>query len=359
MSEMIDWRGDAPAEILAPAAAALAEGHIVALPTESGYELAAAGLNPSAVARLCDLTASTELPAIVLSGAAEAVDWLPWLATPGTRLIRKLGAGPWKLIADGGAAHGLLRHLPPPVQLALCPDRHLALRWPDAGAWTWLARCLQQPLVSAGVGAPATAEALGDLAALVVDMGPCGNGQPTTLMRVTGKAWQIERPGGLAAGDAAEALLCHVLFVCTGNTCRSPMAEALMKRLLADRLGCAPDDLRQRGFLVQSAGLSAIMGAPASPDAVVAVQGWGADLAGHRSRPLSLELLLADHVFAMTGSHWAALAELSLSGMPAPQLLSPDGFDVFDPIGSEPEVYRACASEICEHLQRRLPEIMG
>ena len=45
-----------------------------------------------------------------------------------------------------------------------------------------------------------------------------------------------------------------VLFVCTGNTCRSPLAEALCKRMLADRLGCEPGELEARGFVVRSGG---------------------------------------------------------------------------------------------------------
>jgi protein-tyrosine phosphatase len=151
----------------------------------------------------------------------------------------------------------------------------------------------------------------------------------------------------------------RVLFVCTGNTCRSPMAEALCKRLLAERLGCAPAELPDRGFLVQSAGLSTMSGAPASPDAVAAVSALGADLSSHCSQPLTLELLLADHIFAMTHSHLELLSGLGLSGMPTPQLLSPEGSDVFDPIGSEPEVYRACAEAIWAHLQKRLPEILA
>ena len=163
----------------------------------------------------------------------------------------------------------------------------------------------------------------------------------------------------MPADSVEKSVLRRVLFVCTGNTCRSPMAEALLKRLLADRLGCAPAELPERGFLVQSAGLSTMMGAPASADAIAAVAALGADLSGHCSQPLSLELLLADHIFAMTYSHLEMLTGLGLEGMPTPQLLSPGGDDVFDPIGAEPEVYRACAETIWAHLQKRLPEILS
>ena len=61
---------------------------------------------------------------------------------------------------------------------------------------------------------------------------------------------------------------CLVVFVCTGNTCRSPLAEALCKKRLADALGCAMADLPGRGFFVCSAGLAAMMGGPAAAEAV-------------------------------------------------------------------------------------------
>ncbi|MEQ9068753.1 MAG: hypothetical protein RLO18_18610, partial [Gimesia chilikensis] len=58
------------------------------------------------------------------------------------------------------------------------------------------------------------------------------------------------------------------LFVCTGNTCRSPMAEGLFRKLLSDKLGCQEDELSDRGYIVASAGLAAAMGAPPSPEGV-------------------------------------------------------------------------------------------
>src|SRR4029450_5855235 len=86
----------------------------------------------------------------------------------------------------------------------------------------------------------------------------------------------------------------HVLFVCTGNVCRSPMAEGLFKKLLVGR-----DDIR-----VQSAGVSAGRGMPASQHAIQALSVDGVDMANFRSQPVSEDLVRqATHIFVMTRDH--------------------------------------------------------
>lgn len=150
-----------------------------------------------------------------------------------------------------------------------------------------------------------------------------------------------------------------VLFICTGNTCRSPLAEALCKRALADRLGCRPDDLPARGFVIRSAGVAAFPGDDPSPGAVEAARELGADLSAHRSRPLHPELLAeATDVVAMTRSHAYLLAARYPGLGPPPVLLCGD-CDLDDPIGGELDVYRACAAEIRLHLGRLIAGWLG
>jgi len=151
---------------------------------------------------------------------------------------------------------------------------------------------------------------------------------------------------------------CLLVFVCTGNTCRSPLAEALCIAKLAERIGCTAAELPARGFHIVSAGLSAFSGGPAAEEAVAVARAYGADLASHCSRPLTPDLAAqADYLVAMTSGHLQVLAE-RYGGLGArPRLLSPDGADIADPVGCPREVYEECAAQIWHFLDPLIDEV--
>lgn len=137
-----------------------------------------------------------------------------------------------------------------------------------------------------------------------------------------------------------------LVFVCTGNTCRSPMAECLTRAML-DRLGL------QERWEVRSAGLFAQSGAPASEGAKRAMQRRGLTLASHRSRPVTRDLLdQAAVVAGMSASHIAQLRAL-YPDCQTP-LLAFDDPPISDPYGVDDAAYEQAARD----LERQLPALL-
>src|SRR5512139_239226 len=135
----------------------------------------------------------------------------------------------------------------------------------------------------------------------------------------------------------------RVLFVCSGNTCRSPLAEALFRRMLEE--AGRPD------IQVGSAGSAAIDGAPASEGAYLVALEQGLDLSGHRARLLTRELVEgADLILAMSRGHLARLDRLGAADRA--HLLGDyagvtgAGAEVRDPFGSDVETYRATLMQL-------------
>jgi protein-tyrosine phosphatase len=204
---------------------------------------------------------------------------------------------------------------------------------------------------------------LDDPSAVAIATGTLETGGRPTIVTVSGddtqRSWTISEPGLLSSEEVDKLTSRIILFVCTGNTCRSPLAEALAKRLLADRLRCGIDELPGRGFWVVSAGVSASHGSPAAPESRAVAAELGGDLDAHESRPVNPQLLAAaDDVIAMTVNHAQTLVARYPGIGPEPVLLCGDE-DLDDHIGAGLGVYRACARTIMLHLEKFLPVWVG
>jgi protein-tyrosine-phosphatase/tRNA A37 threonylcarbamoyladenosine synthetase subunit TsaC/SUA5/YrdC len=358
MPEVLEWRRVQPAEAIERAYEHLRAGHMVVFPTDTVYE--AAAIDPDAFDHL---SSPVDLTVPVL-GLRELLDWVPDLSPLGQRLVRRCWPGPLKLVSTIDPGKGRVGTLPDAVRRRLNRSGFASFRSPGHEAIHMLLRKLAEPLLAhsgQSVNAAQALEEFGPGTALVIDDGPTHFGRNATEVRVDGRRWELLREGVLGSADVEELTPCHILFVCTGNTCRSPLAEALCRRLLADRLGCPPTELRRHGFVVQSAGLVAIAGGRAAAEAEAIAQEVGADLTQHQSQPLTMELLAqADFLFAMTRAHLLSLLSLDPQGVgPVPRLLSPQGEDIADPIGGDMEIYRKCASQIRRHLEELLPELQA
>src|SRR6266446_9254680 len=139
-----------------------------------------------------------------------------------------------------------------------------------------------------------------------------------------------------------------ILFVCTGNVCRSPMAEGIFRQAIRNRAD----------FRVVSAGLGAMDGQPPSPYAVQAVRELGIDISSQHSRMLTAELVQqADYIFGMTHSHidtvmllYPQAAEKTFLLRDFDETLDIFEKDISDPIGGSYDVYLSCRDQIEQGL---------
>jgi len=344
---------------VAQIAAALASGRVVGLPRETVYAIAARGDDPAARARLVGLSTDPHARPTWQVADAQALAGWSGFGVRAQRLVRRYWPGPLALLLPGA----------PPGHDELAHDGWTMVRAPaHDGARAVLATC-DFPVIALDAHSPEGEPLLeaadvarrygADLAALG-DGGRCRLGEASTVLAIGPGRFEVLHTGILSRADLAATSGRRIAFVCTGNTCRSPMALAIARRLLAERLGLPSRDgagLERVGFESASFGVAAQPGARASAHAAVAMKERGLDLASHRSQQaIPEELARFDEILGLTKAHVAAItASLPPRLAERVHLLDPSGRDVPDPIGGSLADYQACAAVIEEALRQRLP----
>ncbi len=353
-------------DVVHRAVQALVEGKLVAFPTETVYGIAASAIHPAAVEKLLALKQRREGHplALAVKSADDAWDFVPGASRLTRRLARRCWPGPVTLVLPNDHADSLLKQLPETVLKAVSPEGTVGLRVPAHRLIMDVLDLISGPLALSSANkanepetttAEQVQDAIGDGLDLILDDGRCHYGESSSVVRVQPDRLDMLREGVVSRATVDRLSAFMAVFVCTGNTCRSPMGEALMRKKLAEKLDCPVEALEDRGVIVASAGIAAGQGMPASPEAVEAMKRRDLTLSDHRSQLVNDRLIRdADVVYAMTRSHYDGLLRLWPAAVSRASLLSPDGKDVSDPIGGPPEMYERCAVQIEKAIAARV-----
>jgi tRNA threonylcarbamoyl adenosine modification protein (Sua5/YciO/YrdC/YwlC family) len=341
-TKVIKLNPDFPEEkFINEAANVLKNGGLVVFPTETVYGIAANLLNKGTIDRLYEIKKrQKDKPfSIHIADFNSLEDLGVVLSKDAERIAKRFWPGPLTLVAFNNK------------------KEKIGLRMPDNRVAFLLIKEAGVPLVApsanmSGNKAPISVEEvlleMKDHVDIILDGGRARIGIESTVMDVTEKPFKILRQGAI---PAKEALMDYtLLFVCTGNSCRSVMAKGLMKKFVNE------SGLSEKVH-IDSAGTSTFAGIGPAPNTVSVMKEEGIDVSGHIGKNINKDILKrSDVIFVMERSHKNVIISLIPEIKDKVRLLK-EGQDIPDPIGKPLEEYKNVLSIIKEEVENIFLEI--
>jgi tRNA threonylcarbamoyl adenosine modification protein (Sua5/YciO/YrdC/YwlC family) len=356
------------AEISA-AARLIDAGGLVAFPTETVYGIAAK-VEQTILTRLNSLKGRAPQKNYTLHIAQknDLQKYVPSVSLMARRLIDSAWPGPLTIVFELSAndLNKQRTHLKSDVFENLYRNNSLGIRCPDHQVAELLLKACKNPVVAPSanktdaepaVDAQAVLAQFSGRIDLVLDAGPSKFKKSSTVVKIGKFGLQILRQGAFPKEQLEKISQVKFLFVCTGNTCRSPMATGIFRKYLAEKLNCTIDRLPEIGYKVFSAGTLGLTGEPATAEAVAACAARGIDITAHRSEALTRLLVSdCDFIFVMEQMHGDRVIALDRQSAAKCSLLAET--DIADPIGQSQQVYNDCADRIEKAIKKRISEFV-
>jgi tRNA threonylcarbamoyl adenosine modification protein (Sua5/YciO/YrdC/YwlC family) len=341
-------------------------GGLVAFPTETVYGIACR-VEAKSLAKLDDIKGRSpdKFYTLHIGQKEDAEKYVPRIGLRAKKLIKNGWPGPVTVVFEltDSDIKTQREKLKKEVFENLYKDNTIGIRCPDNEMAAILLQEAKEPIVAPSANRtgqqPATdaeqvlARFSGQID-LVLDGGPCKYRKSSTVVKIGKNGLEILREGVYSKEELDAMSKVEFLFVCTGNTCRSAMAEGIFRKELAEKLHCKVDQLGEIGYKVSSAGVLDIAGAPASDEAIAVCAERGIDIKAHKSRLLTRELIeKSDFIFVMTRGHCQRVTDIEPEAAGKCILLGADK-EIADPIGQSKDFFRDCAGLIEKFVRERI-----
>ena len=345
-------------------------GGLAAFPTETVYGIACR-VETNSLIKLDNLKGRgpDKYYTLHIGQKADVEKYVPAVGLRAKKLIKNAWPGPLTIVFELTARdiEKQRKSLKEEVLKRLYKDNSIGIRCPDNAIAAMLLQRTKHPVVapSANItGQPPAADAEQVLAQfsgqidLLLDAGPCKYKKSSTVVKIGKEGLEILRAGVYSQAELEAMSEVKFLLVCTGNTCRSPMAKGIFCKYWAEKLQCEVDHLDKMGYKVSSAGVMDMAGSPASAEAIAACAAKGVDIKAHKSKTLTRELVEeSDFIFAMARMHCERVTALSPEAADKCVLLAGNK-EIPDPIGQPQQVFNDCAGLIEEAVRERIGELV-